>query len=169
MAGSNYFSKYLMQSTDNIISCDMPITKFPISLWAHMDDSGFIAGCIFYFLLNALLLEVSFSCLNLYLTVFFSGFGLGLGWLTFWFFPEFSNDPPRSVGVQPENCVTFLSPKSIKNNMSRGLLKILKFCKMFQIASTFKTFSYFVSGFHWGPEALTLISKYCEKLNWHLL
>ena len=35
---------------------------------------------------------------------------------------------------KPENCVTFLSPKGVERTVSRDLLKIFEFCKMFWIA-----------------------------------
>ena len=38
-------------------------------------------------------------------------------------------------GRKPENCVTFLSPKGIKRTVSRDLLKIFEFCKMFWTAN----------------------------------
>ena len=39
------------------------------------------------------------------------------------------------VGRKPENCFTFLSPKDVKRTVSRDLLKICEFCKMFWIAN----------------------------------
>ena len=35
------------------------------------------------------------------------------------------------VGGKPENCVTFSSPKGITRTVSRDLLKVFEFCKMF--------------------------------------
>ena len=39
------------------------------------------------------------------------------------------------MGGKPENCVTFSSPEGITRTVSRDLLKISEFCKMFQIAN----------------------------------
>ena len=39
------------------------------------------------------------------------------------------------VGGKPENCVTFSSPKGITRTVSRDLLKIFEFCKIFWIAN----------------------------------
>ena len=39
------------------------------------------------------------------------------------------------MGGKPENCVTFLLLKGVKRTVSRDLLKIFEFCKMFWIAN----------------------------------
>ena len=41
------------------------------------------------------------------------------------------------VGGKPENCVTFSSLKGITRTVSRDLLKVFEFCKMFQAWSPY--------------------------------
>ena len=66
--------------------------------------------------------------------------------------------------MQPENCVTCWSPEDIKSNVSRDLLKIFGFCRMFWIANSMcdtenkKNHVYLLYGFLLRFKTLMLVS-----------